>query len=480
MLKLNKLAIILATTFSATSAFAVPVTQTDIANAADLQQSWISGASAPTLNVFLGFAAGCDGDTLTVFHAGSAGAVTPGSSNTGNAFAYACQRGGVVSVLYHTNQGGSFNAYNPHVPNNVAGTGFGVTTILNRLANVATNSCTLVGDLGSTVPNQAGTAVYRCTSAINGFTAEDGTPTKPAGGFSDVEAALFGVEDAGDFGTEIDAGVTQVFGVMASQPLYRAMQVQQGIFADLDAANAGDPNFVPRFAPNITKQQYATLASNKNAKWSVLGLSGADAAKEVIIARRVDTSGTQASSNAFFMGNPCLGNPATGGALVPSKPSDSIPNVYTVIAGGETAEVRDAISNASTADKFALGVVSAENAAATGRRYLKIDGVHPFAGTTATTVDNNGRYTAAQGQYGFQLELKAFIANDADAFGAQVIEEIVSGLSSVPCGLVPRGLLLNNASLSCPNVTSGGVQNRGVVISRTTRDGNNCRPLTFK
>lgn len=322
MLKLSKLAILLAATFSATSAFAAAVTPTDIQNASTLNQAWISGASAPTYNVFLGFAAGCEANTLAMFHGGSAGAANPGASNTGNAFAYACKRGGVVSVLYHTNQGGSFNAFAPHVPNNVAGTGFGVTTNLNRLANVATNSCTNVGTI--TVTNQGATPVYRCATTINGFAATDNTPKKPAGGFADVEAALFGV-DASAYGTEIDAGVTQVFGVMASEPLYRAMQVAQGIYTSVAAANADDPSFLPQKAPSISRQQYASLASDPLASWAPLGV---DESKEVIIARRVDTSGTQGSSNAFFMGSPCLGNPSTGGKLLPTTSADSDPGFY--------------------------------------------------------------------------------------------------------------------------------------------------------
>lgn len=469
MLKLNKLAIVLATAFSATSAFAAPVTPTDIQSATTLNQAWISGASAPTLNVFLGYAAGCEANTLAVFHGGSAGAVVPGASNTGNTFAYACKRGGVVSVLYHTNQGGSFNAFAPHVPNNVAGTGFGVTTNLNRLANVATNSCSNVGNLGTTVPNQSNATVYRCATTINGFAATDNTPKKPAGGFSDVEAALFGV-DASSYGTEIDAGVTQVFGVMASEPLYRAMQVAQGIYASVAAANTADASFLPKNAPSISKEQYASLASDPLATWAPLGV---DDTKKVIIARRVDTSGTQASSNAFFMGNPCLGNPSTGGKLNPTNAASSDPDFYVVTEGGETSDVRNAISNASSAGEFAIGVVSAENSAAAGRRFLKIDGVHPEAGPN-DTVDAKARYTSAQGQYPFQIELKGFIANDASTFGRTVINNIVSGLSSVSCTTVPRGLVLNSASSACD------AANSGVHITKTTRSGNNCRPLTWK
>lgn len=469
MLKLKKLAITLAATFSATSAFAAAVTPTDIQNATTLNQAWISGASAPTLNVFLGFAAGCEANTLATFHGGSAGAVFPGStSSAGNTFAYACKRGGVVSVLYHTTQGGSFNAFAPHVPNDVAGTGFGVTTNLNRLANVATNSCTNVGAIS--VSGQGDAPVYRCATTINGFTATDNTPKKPAGGFSDVEAALFGISAAG-FGDEKNAGVTQVFGVMASESLYRAMQVAQGIYTSTAAAATNDAGFLPRNAPSISREQYASLVSDPLVSWAPLGV---DDSKEVIIARRVNTSGTQASSNAFFLGNPCVDNPATGGKLSPIGADVSDPGFVNVIEGGETGDVRSAISNASAANEFAIGVVSLENVPATGRRYLKVEGVHPEAGPN-NTVDNFARYTSAQGQYPFQIELKAFVANEAKGtFGETVINNIISGLSTVACTTVPRGLVLNSASTAC------SATNSGVHITKATRKGNNCRPLTWK
>ncbi len=474
MNKMSKIALLCASIFSVNQAYAAAVTPTDIQNATTLNQAWVTGASAPTLNVFLGFAAGCEANTLAVFHGGSAGAVFPGASNTGNAFAYACKRGGVVSVLYHTNQGGSFNAYAPHVPNDVAGTGnFGVTTNLNRLANVATASCSNVGTV--TVTNQGATPVYRCTSAVvNGFAVTDNTPKKPAGGFSDVESALFGV-DASSYGKELDAGVTQVFGVMASEPLYRAMQVAQGIYSTTAIASSSDPSFLPQNAPNITKEQYASLASDPLASWAPLGV---DETKKVIIARRVNTSGTQGSSNAYFMGNPCIGNPSTGGKLFPSTAADSDPDFYRVFEGGETADVRNAISNASSSTdlslNFALGVVSLENAPAAGRRYLKVDGVHPEAGPN-NTVDSFARYTSAQGQYPFQIELKAFVANDAvGTFGETVINNIISGVSTVACTTVPRGLVLNSASSACP------ATNSGIHITKATRKGNNCRPLTWK
>jgi hypothetical protein len=466
MLKLNKLVIAMATAFAATSAFAAPVTPTDIQNAgANLQQAWITGASAPTYNVFLGFASKCQDNTLSVFHAGTAtGSVRPGSSSAGNHLAYACVIAGKTTVLYFTNQGGSVNAFSPHVASSL--TGGTVVTNLNRLQNVAAATCAPSATLAVTAAHQPAAQIYKCTGAtVNGFAVTDNTPKKPVGGFSDVEPALFGIDVTGK-GTVVNTGVTQVFGVLASDKLYRALQAQQNI--------AESSTFLPQNAPNITRAQYAALISDaSSATWKPLLPNDADA--EVIIARRVDTSGTQASSNAFFLGNPCNGNPSTGGALNPATAADSAEGIYTVIEGAETGNVRDALIAANAANKYALGVVSLENATVAGYHYVKLDGVHPETGAAANTTDAFARYTSAQGNYGFQIDLKAFKASSATGFGATVIDEILSGFNTVACSDVPRGLLLNNSTSAC-----GGTANEGVVVSKVTRQGNNCRPLTSK
>ena len=133
-------------------------------------------------------------------------------------------------------------------------------------------------------------------------------PQLPVGGFSDVEASILpstlGGGDVSSFGTEGQAYIGQVFGVVVSTPLYRALQTAQGVSA---SAISADTTFDPAIAPNITSAQYVSIAAQGGAyqtDWSpILGSVGTG--HKVILARRVDTSGTQASSNAFFLKNPC-------------------------------------------------------------------------------------------------------------------------------------------------------------------------------
>lgn len=445
-------------------AAAAAVTQADIvaARAANtLQEAWLSGASAPTFNVFDGFARGCDAGTVAIFHTGTAANLKPGS--TGNFMGYACTRSGVVSVMYHTVDGGSFNAYAPHL-SGTAPDGTSMPAQLKRVKDLGTVSCTGTGTWN-------GYTEYKGCASVVGATAGDNAPALPAGGFSDVEAGLFGV-DVSAAGAEADANVTQVFGVAVSKNLYRELQVAQGIYASVAAANTADPSYDPVNAPNITKAQYTSiveLSGGYQTDWSpILGTAGVG--KNVYLARRVATSGTQASSNAFFLNNPCASG-TTGGLVAPAGASNSTTN-FIVTEGSGTGNVKTALTNAGTAGNFAIGVVSVENnwrtdsAANEGYRFVKVDGVHPEAGDTTY-----GRTAAINGAYAFQMEMKSFVANSAvGTFGETLIGEIATALGNPgDCADVPRGLFLNPAGGSSCTV--------GTEVGKGTKFGNNCSPV---
>jgi len=283
-MKLTKIALAVAFAVGSTQAFAAPVTAAQITSAQSggtLQQAWISGASAPTKSVYEGWVGsgagvGCDAGTNAIFttQALTSSNVTPGS--LGNFTAYACTRGGVVSVLYHTLDGGSLNAFTPHTVGTklarvkFAGTGNGCTGSLNYVdaTNADNNAtvwkgCTLVGQ--ALPPNAIATPQSNANNAA-AVAADPLAPQLPVGGFSDVEGALFpaaiGGGDVSSVGTDSPAGAGQVFGVVVSKPLYRAMQVAQGIAANTDAL---DPNFDPANAPSITKAQYISIITQGGA-----------------------------------------------------------------------------------------------------------------------------------------------------------------------------------------------------------------------
>lgn len=470
MFKLNKVLLAVTATLFASQVFAAPVTQANIAtarSAGTLKEAWISGASAPTYNIFLGYAAGCDANSLSVFNNSGTVTLTPPGS-AGNFLAYACTRGGVTSVVYHTVDGGSLNAYSPHIPNNIGRPDVG-TTNLRRIGALGANSACLAQTGTISIANQTAVPSFRACALVTPatLTTADNAPVLPAGGFSDVEAALFGLTTQG-YGAEADANVGQVFGVATSVNLYRALQAAQGISITDDAG------FLPKNAPNITRTQYASIASGAG-KASVL-IPGSTA--KLNLARRAPTSGTQGSSNAHFLRNPCNAAPETGGVLQPIGISDSDGTSIVVTEGSGTSNAITALSTS----EFAIGILSLENnwrpategGAAAGYRYIKLDGVHPEAPIPGATgadanFDSKARYSSAQGSYDYQIELKSFVADSAaGTFGETVIGNIVSAFAGLDCSAVPRGLTLTTFS--------GSSCTYGEVVSKATRFGNNCQP----
>jgi len=481
IMKFSQIALAVASTLIAAQAFAAPVTPAEIAAAgASAQKTWISGASAPTYNIFRGFTLGCDANTVTVFHnSSSTSAIKPGS--TGDYNAYACKRSGVVSVLYVTAAGGSFNAYAPHIDG----------TQLSRIRNVASNASCVKQASQLVIEAGNNADVYRACAIGVGATVADAAPTLPSGGFSDVEAALF-ERDVTSVGTEADANVGQAFGVAVSTNLYRALQVAQGKYATVAAANAGDPTFTPENAPNISSAQYTSIiaaGSGYQTDWSpILGAAGNG--KKIVLVRRVSTSGTQASSNAHFLQKPCAGT----SALTPAGVANSIAGAFEVSEQSGTSGVKAAMTTANNAGDFAIGVMSLENdwrressAANAQYRFLKLDGVHPEAGSSdgttfvtpvgSLTVNNyTARKTSVDGDYRFHMELKSFVANTADTFGAEIIPEIAASLGNpVDCADVPRGLTLNPLGGSSCNAAPATSLATAPFVAKGTRFGNNCQ-----
>ena len=498
-MKLTKIALTIAVLLGSTQAFAAPVTAAQIAaaqTAGTLQQAWISGASAPTRSIYEGWVGsgagvGCDVGTNTIFsnQAATSSNVTPGS--IGNFNAYACTRAGVVSVLYHTVDGGSLNAFTPHTaatklarvkfPSNAAcsATAFAYVDATNTENNATVvKGCALAG---VALPANAIATTTSNTTNAAAVLADPLAPQLPVGGFSDVEGSLFpgviggGSDKVNAAGVDSPANIGQVFGVVVSRPLYRAMQVAQSIAANTDAL---DPSFDAANAPSITKAQYTSIIAQGGSyqtDWSpIVGAAGTG--KKVVLARRVQTSGSQASSNAFFLSNPCAAGVA--GNLSPAVTADSSAT-FEVFEGSGTGNVKTRITTATNAlpatnQEFAIGVISAENdwrvesatGGQNGYRFIKIDGVHPETGDVA-----NARVTATNGNYPFHMEAHNFVANTATGFGAAVIGQITAALSNPPatsCAVLPRGLTISPLAGSSCTV--------GAQVAKGTNLGNNCSP----
>lgn len=257
---------------------------------------------------------------------------------------------------------------------------------------------------------------------------------KSEGGFLDIDAAAFPASEYAAYGITSapatqPATFSQVFGVAVSPALYLALQSAQGITPNLDSMAAASQ-------PSITKAQYTSIVSESfnTAKQDINAILGVGAAGDKLtVCRRVSTSGTQASSNQFFLNSFVGGDGAAAGALAPADQATygagSGLDSYEVLEGSGTGNARTCLSGTG----YALGVLSLENYPdATNRsggqradrkfRYVKINGVAAYNGATKSTD------TAKAGQYEFWFTSQKF---GATTNGQAVVDAIDAKLSTV-------------------------------------------------
>ena len=274
---------------------------------------------------------------------------------------------------------------------------------------------------------------------------------KSDGGFLDIDAAAFPASEYATFGVTSApatqaASFSQVFGVAVSPDLYTALQTAQGITADVDATAAASQ-------PSITKAQYTSIANEtfNTAKQDINAILGVGVAGDKLtLCRRVATSGTQASSNQYFLNSFVGGDGAAAGALAPADQATygaaSGLTSYEVQEGSGTGNTRACLSTVGTATApvYALGVLSLENypdlttrsggqRADRKFRFVKVNGVAAFNLATKSTD------TAKAGTYDFWFTSQKFGAN---ANGTAVVDAIDAKLSAVDL----NGLFGNNLS----------------------------------
>lgn len=468
-MKLQQITLAVAATLVAGQAFALsPADIATARTAGTLKEVWMSGASAPTRNVFEAFKADCT-DAVDIYTSDAAGTV-PGSA--GDFLAYSCTTTTLgKTVLYHTVAGGSFNAFAPHV------TG----ALLKRVKQIENAAC------AAPIAGGTGDQAYRSCATVTPATTPDGSVALPDGGVSDVDSPLFQdlfTTAPSSVGSEVSANVFQVFGVAVSTNLYRAMQTAQGIVAANCTDGVGTDDWRdPACMPSITKAQYTSIAAvggGYQTDWKFL-LGAAGANKAVNLCRRVPTSGTQASSNANFLRNPCNRGPLTAGELGVAAATDSTALSATATSGifitesSGTSDVKKCLNKANdnATQYFAAGVVSLENDPLgetlldrDDYRFVKVDGVAP-----ENAGDDRARQNAIDGKYEFAMEMSAYTANTASTNGAALISTVVSKMGTVG-GADLRGMYISPA---------GGASNTTdpTIVGKGTRFGNNCQSMNL-
>lgn len=480
-MKLNQIALAVAAACVAAPSFALTPADID----GTTVQLWISGATAPTASVYKAIRTLCadnDGvagpDDLHTYVSSDVPTATeatdaiPGKSAAGKFAAYACTMGplagsldGVKTVVYHTFDGGSFEAYTPHLvvagePANAA-----ILTTLKRMKDLTspTSTCTLLAAPANTYDNCGSVALNFAVGTAN--TDPYSVPVVPQGGFSDTEFTLNQLnlnvtKSIGDIGVEAPTNVGQGFGLAVSYPLYFAMQ-QKDIAALKIAASCDDapytsasPNLTAACQPNATRQQYSSVVSAGAVGNKSAALFGAPANSVLKVERRVGTSGTQSSSNAFFLNTPCATGPALG-AQTPAGTNIAGTTSYNsgkvlVRANNGSGDVKTSINNASAAGEYAIGVLSLENVPSATEKFafVKLNSVSP-------NLDAKQRQTAITGDYEFWYELVGFTATSAFTEGVDLINGTIAALGD-PTITDLTGLFVTKAAgVSGTNVSTG-------------------------
>ena len=243
-----------------------------------------------------------------------------------------------------------------------------------------------------------------------------GNAIKPDAGLADVEPKVF---DAA-FKTAALAAASlpqlglQGFGVAVDLALRNALQTQQGLTSGSE---------LPADQPNLARGVVAAILADSGGlsayqgDWSQV-ITGS--ARNVTVCRRTNGSGTQQSSNLYFLGTQSLNGPL-GGSLTPSPAQGARGTGYAVIENSSTGNAKiclDAADNSAT--EFAIGVLSLENLMPTSTatpnrwRFVKLNGVSPtaFWGTgnnvAPGAADTTQLRSMVEGNYEFAFESVGF------------------------------------------------------------------------
>ncbi len=347
-------------------------------------------------------------------------------------------------------------------------------------------------------------------------------------GVSDVEPALFaaGANDPGFPGGSItDADILAlesssqygvIFGVAITDNAYKFLQELQfgdgtpgnpNVYTDEPAVlNPGTPgasnnpayaaaiqaaaiDLDPNKVPSLPKAAAASMLASGSSLGSFQDLEQSIAPVTPLfnaytVCRRVVGSGTQASANAFLMGDPCLGSagltmwnaaPAGGATstfdgvsrvIVNNSGSSDVEDCLNGAIEGQLANLpKDAVKlpfNLPAMDAIGFNAISKTRGTNSPWNdqwnYIRIDGVAP-------TVPN-----AAAGLYPFVFEQTIqYNVNTADTvdIGFTNVVAIASGLpATTPANNVALGSAFDYSTAD--NIWRGG------------RDSNSCRPVQFE
>lgn len=281
-------------------------------------------------------------------------------------------------LVYKSSVGGSGNGVGP------VASGGNLTFIdLGAMFNAGIGTfCAAPVDTVATppaAPDILGLPAFRtrtCSTILSGNAVPDA-------GLADVEPALLGANV-----TQIAAlnakGTNQlVFGVPVTLTMYRGLQLAQELGQDDTAANV----------PSLSRAQIANIFSGSIVSASQLtGPSGVALPDELlVVAQRVNTSGSQAISEVFFLNRRCTPSGVAFGDADATYTTN--PTAYAGCrnadagspfraANSGSGQVAECLRGADFNARWGVGLLSTETvpslSATDGQfRYIKIDGAAP-------------------------------------------------------------------------------------------------------
>ena len=499
----------------ATSAYALTPAQIDAARGAGtLKEIRIAGATALRLSVAAYMKEICSAASFDVIW----------NSNSEGTFhrAYSCNLGvaqgnygiGTPVLVYKRDQGGSGQGVNP------------IAQAADQTAMRVLNDATCTAINGGSPAADAAVPSYICTGT-------EITGIKSDAGISDVEPALFSVNvnlptgsialTSAQLATLDVAPLAQaLFAVAVNTKAYRALQEAQGIIAPggalldvpadqstwTDATLATIPSLPSNFVRSVlTGQAFGGSAARgwnvviPNATYKVNDLGvlrpavdATSSTKTLNICRRVEGSGTQAVSNAFFSNNPCgagaaaftpLGNPGSTGdseTLVSTVANGGAPAIQEGSGNGNVegclgADTNSAVQAGTDNTAYALGWLGREanplrGGNDLGYRYVRLDGIAPVRNEAKA-----GRYAAV---YEATMQWnKTTLAGQTDKIS--FLTALRTGFGS-PNGLAAVDSDTQQGVMSPPTAWAGtyaaAAGNVALFGSRVARlAGNSCAPL---
>jgi hypothetical protein len=407
-----------------------------------------SGASASKGNFKLALAGRCT--------AANATAQLAEFISGNNISTYVCAQAGSFANVNAPTAG----EYNAATTINFSGTAFAEVR-LNVTNGSFSAVCLLAGWPAGTACPAADTYLDPATGSLSA--APSGSTV--VGGLLDLEPNGFlGTVRAGitlPAGTAtISANVGQTFGVAVSNDLYAAMFADQQGAGKLPISCLVSDTSKPECVPVIGKAQMATIMTNSDnnaaqTRGANFLASGVGSGTLLKYARRVDTSGTQAIAQQYFLGNVCSPAPRTVLPQPAVSPTLTAGGALSVYALGSTGNVRDLLNGVGqSSPNYVVGVVSGENNQ-TGQtwKWVRVGGM--AIGETAqpaeagVTVTNTN--TALDGRYDFWFLSR--VVRPTAATSVNFWNSVITGFGNVAVNTT-RGLFRTNETTFSKGTTN--------------------------